>query len=609
MKKVFITEFDKYCYSPELKQCQKDKKSNLGLSPSGQSLTKQRKMKNRFAKTKGNKAVTAKKKMPNDFVELITTGNGETKKFQKKLKGRRNANSVGEETKRRHLQFCVDTQKRGKQVVDGKGEVDQKKAVETVRKQKAQLLMIPVSKSNLRAPTGLKRVRAELSIEYNIFYLLSRYGDDISLLNSVDIDTLGTTRRQPIPWSCSRAWFLCSVRKNGHPWTIRTLEDASLVLTSPTLSSHISDYTLRQKIQDIIMAHDFQAFVDREYNIYRECKFRTLKFVGYYAMKKAMEQHKERYASYKKTYQCLKWENNSCALDAFLFILPPICFSVISNRMFRSKLAGSDPCFHSPVACIFAALEAVQAEDMVLSQASNWTRHLLMDIVQHDMLKKDMHRVQESWSCFVQPQQYLDISLMFSYIPALLGKGSPAFQKVDIPLLLEIPTYFARETFEISREGEDFENLGSFLFASIAQATQNGRQQISKSLYLFAFTFPEEIPSSSKFKRWLQELLLTSWSYESDRKGLPSLSNCYVSSHGKSWRIETLGIIGHSSTTENHFVSLSSSSTCPNSVWFYDGLQKNGQARCISKRVAMSWPNSKVEMEGIFVLSCLDVVE
>ena len=118
MKKVFITEFDKYCYSPELKQCQKDKKSNLGLSPSRQSLTKQRKMKNRFAKEKGNKAVTAKKKMSNDFVELITTGNGETKKFQKKPKGRRNANSVGEETKRRHLQFCVDTQKRGKQVVD-----------------------------------------------------------------------------------------------------------------------------------------------------------------------------------------------------------------------------------------------------------------------------------------------------------------------------------------------------------------------------------------------------------------------------------------------------------------------------------------------------------
>ena len=549
------------------------------------------------------------------WIQTDLTSHMKCRRNGSRLTGRRsgklkdeNSGDIFEDTIPLHPQLRVKTQAKEKTqtLVEGTNPALHRNSVETMLERQSHLRIIPLSESGMCAqnPSSVP-LRAEPGIEYNIFYLLSGYGDDIYPLNAIAIDTMNTTRRQLIPWSCSRAWFLCSVQKNGFPWNIRRLEDARRILNSSLVTAYIPDYILKEKLLDISRACDFPRFIEREYGAYRDCKFRTLHFVGYFSMKKYMGSHKERHTSGRPPYQSLKWENNSCALDALLFVLPQICYSVISNQMYRSKMAGSDPCFHSPVAFIFAALEAVQSEDMELSLTSNWARHLFMDIIQYVRPQHNMYDAQASWSSFVRPQEYLDLSSVLLYIPYLLGKGSPAFRNLQVPGFLEVSMYFIRATFENSRQGKDLESLGALLFASIVLAAQDTKQQISESIYIFALTFAEEDVSSSVFKRWLQKMFLTSWNYESKRKesNLPMDSESDVSNKEKAWRFETLGLIGCSSTTSNHFVSLLRSSNSQDSVWFYDGLKENGLAKCLPTREALSLSNPKVEMEGLFVIS------
>jgi hypothetical protein len=257
--------------------------------------------------------------------------------------------------------------------------------------------------------------------EINIFVLLARHGGK------------ATACRHPGPWSHSENWVLSSVGPDGAPWASK-LSDHSTACMFVKELSFIQKEGARMKLSQIMedAKGAYQKLIKEHWQSYEQTRFLEWERRGVLAVEReltALNSNCE-----PRPVQMLMWQNNSCAVDAMLTVLPRVALNAHAKGLYKD-----DDLVASPAATIIAGLQlcerTTENQELGSHQAiSNWIRHLAADLARYKGSKSDF------WSVFEESQAYLDIvDKMTLDFPILLGNsrsaGPEAFVSVKVHIL------------------------------------------------------------------------------------------------------------------------------------------------------------------------------
>ena len=262
----------------------------------------------------------------------------------------------------------------------------------------------------------------------NVFTLIAKHGGMVSSI----------THKHRGPWSCKEKWILPSIERDGFPF--RHLLSDDITAFSPLMrlaeeESFEEKERLRNAIETSSLKCSFKEFLDSEWQHYQQVRFEQLMLEGNVAVEAKLTERRTYFLD-KLPNPCrmLLWQNNSCALDAMISILPHVAIEAAIRDIYKIEEDSQPPprqndepaIYRAPVASIIGALRfcdpTVSTRDPLMAEhvsISNWIRHLVKDMLEWRSSQT------EAWSIFQEGQSFLDIiDKMTIEFGALLGDHS-----------------------------------------------------------------------------------------------------------------------------------------------------------------------------------------
>lgn len=266
-------------------------------------------------------------------------------------------------------------------------------------------------------------------------------------------------------------------------------------------------------------------------------RFETLHSLGWYTLSTYLEIYPDVSQSTQgKPHQSMVWNNNSCALDSVICVVPHLCVRMSLSGLFRKLILGRNACFYSPAAMLLVALQSLRECGHPMIH-SNWGRHLTNDIVNIGKTNKPHQNRNRGWSSFNRANQFLCLGDTIWILEYLLGKGCSRFEDGDIPNVMEIPTCIPLHVFRTIewQLAGDKTTLASFLYHCILKS----EGELKAGIFFLALML-----NSTRYRGWLKSKFETSWrgSYQ------PLESEI-------SWNIELLAVLGSRASNSSHFSS------------------------------------------------------
>jgi len=259
---------------------------------------------------------------------------------------------------------------------------------------------------------SIQGVHIANSFQSNPFYLFAR---DYSALKYYPLHKKCTT--------CSKdLWFLLSHRSKAFMWS-RSRRSFKAKMRKEARHWKLSEADVDEMSRNCSSLPEFRAYKKRCIAEFTQERMRVFRGRGLTACEELQQMPEEIYST---TKNYVSWENNSCALDSIIDILPSILLRAKQSGIFNEN-EGSFPssAFLSPAASVVGSLHYCHETSNSVAQAmfSNIVRQLTLDICEN--ITGERQGAEFSWSPDDPDQGYLCLNDVFSFVLCPLLGGLP----------------------------------------------------------------------------------------------------------------------------------------------------------------------------------------
>lgn len=342
--------------------------------------------------------------------------------------------------------------------------------------------------------------------------------------------------------ACSKFWFLYSLYLDSKfppdPSKWGSYFEAELCLDCPTTALQITNYSAAYLWSpgNMKIHHD-------DFFLKRRDALRNVGMMAFSLMKNTLDLKRSHCEHFTAE---LIWCNNSCALDAFLSLVPAICghvYQVCPNVVISIF-------YRSLICSVLGTTQYLFSESCHTTRLkfSNMARQFLMDCLNHsfDSLKY-LEKEEVLWS--IRPgQQFLDIGRVIELCLEMFFRASSGFSNFSSLVVLIMDEEIAHFETESVLSVE----VEKFLRKRFDRQTNVHR--------LIFIRFPNKLNCHTAQK--FEALISKNWNQ--------SPASC----------TSVIGMIGYSSRTSDHFVSLAAMPYALNSdsCYLHDGLRSEGRS-------------------------------
>ncbi|KAI0556679.1 hypothetical protein FGB62_454g03 [Gracilaria domingensis] len=380
------------------------------------------------------------------------------------------------------------------------------------------------------------------ALDFNFLFLFARFGELRGRFG-------GWKLRENGSFSAEKAWIFYSFRRMCEEWNFQSIGDVLRKYAALGVKANLPHNDISLKLRSIKRKYtDYNKFLKAENEAYNDERMSCWDAIGRFIVDEMRHLSCTELAS----KFMLRWSNNSCGLDCFLFQVPN-AVRMLLKKSVCDLTALSTKCIASIlVAALHIGHHGWHGSELDPLNVSNWTRILSLDCYEYVTKKKIPNSF--LWSPSNSRQGFLDMSdIMTVLFPAIFNDGFVNTQP-DLPfrtLSHVVPTSDLEES--------DRQCVGGWTWL-LQNTIQGSDSNIHPGIRILVF--PLQIENHQLFiKTWID----TKTTFQATR------GNSVIELSVLSW-------MGFKNEHRDHFVAFS---TAPDQetpvVSYYDGMRNNGR--------------------------------